>query len=181
MPLPLPLPLPVQLPSDPFGSAQGGGGEGTDSGQGDWGGEGQHTEQQAAWHDDGGEEGYWVEDEGGAEYWVEGEEGEWPEEEYWEGAEGAEDGSAAWTAAQQHQGLQPPGGGDGGQQAQAAWGLPEGVGEQQQWAAASHPSLQSLCMQWFKTGACPKGSRCPLVHGDLCQVCGCGLGVDWYG
>ena len=52
------------------------------------------------------------------------------------------------------------------------WSVPEGAASGQQWAASSHPSLRSLCMQWFSTGACSKGERCHLVHGELCQVRG---------
>jgi hypothetical protein len=54
------------------------------------------------------------------------------------------------------------------------WSVPEGAAGGQQWAASSHPSLRSLCMQWFSTGACSKGERCHLVHGELCQVRGAG-------
>ncbi|EFN60083.1 hypothetical protein CHLNCDRAFT_18295 [Chlorella variabilis] len=60
----------------------------------------------------------------------------------------------------------------GGAQQPGVWSLPEGGGGQPGWAAGgSHPSLRSLCMQWFSSGACGRGDRCQLVHGELCQHC----------
>ena len=150
-------------------------------------------QQQAAWHgaDGGGgggggggeEEGYWEEGaegygyehggEGGGEgYWPGDEQqGAWAEGEQWDGEYGEEYGEAygeahghEGDAAQQQAGLQPAAG---------AWSLPAGgADEQQEWAAGVPANLRSLCMQWFRAGACPKGSRCQLVHGEQCPHCG---------
>lgn len=201
LPLPVPLPLPVQLPPDPFGSelSCGAGGSGAAPGGaepgsgtyeeegGGWDEQGyaaeQQRRQQTAWHgggEGGGgeEEGYWEEgyghayEEGGYEegHWPEGQqEGAWAEGEEWGGQYGEEAyaeayGGGGGDPAEQHAGLQPAAG---------AWSLPEGgAGEQQEWGAGAPASLRSLCMLWFKAGACPKGSRCQLVHGEQCPHCG---------
>ena len=162
--LPLPLPLPLQLPRDPFG------GDGT-TGGGDAAAEAVEEQQEQQEY----EEGEWEEE--GGEYWEEGE-GEWygegeGEGAYWQQQHGEQEGwhgdeQAGWLAGQPDDVTQQLG---GGAQQPGVWSLPEGGGGQPGWAAGgSHPSLRSLCMQWFSSGACGRGDRCQLVHGELCQV-----------
>ena len=148
---PAQLPWPIhlqqeqqQLPADPFGS----GAAEEEEGYGDWPSE-LEPEQweygahaEQQWGGEGEEEWY---EGGGAEYW---------EQQQQQG---------------QQQELQPP-----GERGAPAWSLPAGGMAHPGLGAASmqHPSLRSLCMQWFTSGTCSKGDRCTLVHGDLCQVGG---------
>jgi hypothetical protein len=54
----------------------------------------------------------------------------------------------------------------------AAWSLPaDSTAQQRLFSGGLPPALRSLCMQWFASGACAKGDRCSLVHGELCEVC----------
>lgn len=175
-PLPLPLPLPVSLPgsTEQQDEQQQAGAAGAAGQQ--WQDHGAEA-QQGEWYEEGG---YWVEGPDGEQFWVEGDEAEeyW-EEGGWEEGGGQEEwaqqyGSSNAAVGEQLSGLQPPPDSSGAQP--PAWSLPaaDGSGEQdEQWAGSSHPALRSLCMQWFKTGACAKGTACKLVHGELCQVGGC--------
>lgn len=174
VPLPLPLPVPV-LPLDPFGSAAGTGDAsgaadavaGTANAVDEW-------QQRAEEDADAGQYGgqYWLQEgyeeaAGGGQYhWYQGEGEEGYQGEYY-GEE--EVGWQEGQAGEEQHGAAGDGSGDGDTQA-AAWSLPAGGGDAEQWQGAGHPSLRSLCMQWFSTGACNKGSGCKLLHGELCQV-----------
>ncbi|KAI3429637.1 hypothetical protein D9Q98_005723 [Chlorella vulgaris] len=175
VPLPLPLPVPV-LPLDPFGSAAGTGDAsgaadavaGTANAVDEW-------QQRAEEDADAGQYGgqYWLQEgyeeaAGGGQYhWYQGEGEEGYQGEYY-GEE--EVGWQEGQAGEEQHGAAGDGSGDGDTQA-AAWSLPAGGGDAEQWQGAGHPSLRSLCMQWFSTGACNKGSGCKLLHGELCQHC----------
>ncbi len=189
LPLPLPLPLPVRLPgsTEQQDEQESGAGAAEQHWQEAAGAAGQQwqEEEEQEWY---GEEagGYWVEGPDGEQFWVEADDeaAEHWEEGGWEDGGSEEDwgqqqyGGSDAADGEQHSGLQPPADGSSGRP--AAWSLPaaEGDGEgEEQWAGSSRPALRSLCMQWFKTGACAKGAACKLVHGQLCQVRGCADGL----
>lgn len=46
----------------------------------------------------------------------------------------------------------------------------EGVSEQLQAYSNMDRSETPLCSSWFAFGTCRYGDKCPLVHGDLCEV-----------
>lgn len=57
-----------------------------------------------------------------------------------------------------------------------AWHIPGG-GSDGGWGGVdisrfyANPALQSLCYEYYSTGACTQGEACQMAHGDLCDTC----------